>query len=361
MTESVFHKWRAATVLAAAAAAVVGVGLVASPASAATSWESLTVPITTQKVSVLPVSGQNLFARSESICFDASECTPTVRLWQKTGTTYKELTPPAEAAVDTMAGTATDDLWVIGTRWASNGSNRIHHYNGSTWSANLNPDPKSLELYDAEAVGRNSVWGAGSVRVAGAPTKWVPAVSHWDGQSWKTTKFADMEGNLVALDVRNENDIWAVGHGDDQPLAMHYDGTTWREVPLTGTSNMDSLREVFSNGPNDVWINSGEQMSHWDGKTWTRHDISAAPQAAVSFSSYGGQVYVGVRSFGSHPKLNRWTGTAWQADTSLTKGNTVDQLATGSDGSLYAASSQGDGVVFRYNAYLSRLAPPTTG
>ncbi|MEU9956281.1 hypothetical protein [Streptomyces sp. NPDC050982] len=355
---------RTATVLAAATAAGVGVGLVASPASAATSWETLTVPITTQKVSVLPVGTQGLFARSEGICFDASECTPTVRVWQRSGTAWKQLTPPADAAADTLAGTADDDLWVIGSRWSADVDFRIHHYDGSTWSANLNPEPKSLEINDAEAAGRNSVWGAGSVRGEDpdGSTTWHPAVGHWDGGSWKTTRFTDVEGTFDAVDVRNENDVWAVGSRGTQPLAMHYDGTGWREVPLTGTAgSMGTLREVFGNGPNDVWVNSGAKTSHWDGTSWTRHDFSADSQAVVSFSSYNGQVLAGVNTPTSqYPKLIRWAGTAWQADTSLTPGVRVNQLATGGDGSLYAVSSRGDGVLFSYTSYLSRLAAPTS-
>ncbi|MGF0171318.1 hypothetical protein ACQF36_12635 [Streptomyces sp. Marseille-Q5077] len=368
MTRSTSHGRRVASVLATAAAAAVGLGLVASPASAATGWDSLTVPVANHRTSVLPVDGQNLFARTQSICFD--ECTPTVRLWQKTGDTYKQLVPPAEAAPDVMAGTATDDLWVFGTRWASTGSHRIHHYNGSTWSANLSPDPKGLEVADAEAVARNSVWGAGSVRVEGAPTGWYPAVSHWDGQGWKTTKF-DFEGTFDAIDVRSENDIWAVGYRDRnvthterdyQPLAMHYDGTGWREVPVPETpDSMYILRDVISNGPNDVWVASGKRVSHWNGSVWTRHDVSGESGAGVSFGSHGGQVHAGVNSFGNHPKLLRWNGTAWTPDTTLTKGTDVDQLAEAGDGSLYAVTSSGDGVFSPFTPHLSRLAPPTAG
>ncbi|CAL9327148.1 hypothetical protein [Streptomyces sp. SudanB182_2057] len=369
MTKRISSGHRVAAVLATAAAAAVGTGLVASPASAATSWESLTVPVATQqKTSVLPVDSQNLFARTEGICFD--ECTPTVRLWQKTGTTYKQLTPPAEAAPDIMAGTAIDDLWVFGTRWASTGSDRIHHYNGSTWSANLSPNPKSNAIADAEAVTRNSVWTAGSVSIDGAPEAYYPAVNHWDGQSWKTTKF-DFGGGFEAIDVRSENDIWAVGYRDRnvtnterdyQPLAMHYDGISWRQVPVPETpESMYVLYEVISDGPDDVWVSSGTRVSHWNGSSWTRHDVSGESGTAVSFGSHGGQIYAGVDSFGTYPKLLRWNGTAWEQDTRLTKGTDVSQLADDGDGSLYAVSSTGDGVFSTFTPYLSRLAPPTVG
>lgn len=360
MPKRTFRGRRTATVLAVAAG--IGAGLVASPASAATSWESLTVPVSNRKVSLLPVSDKNLFARSESICFDAAECTPAVGVWQRSGTAWRQLTPPADAAPDFLAGTAKDDLWVIGTRWSADAEYRVHHYNGSTWSANLNPDPKNLEFNDAETVGKNSLWGAGSVvGSSGGARTWHPAVSHWDGKSWKTTKFTDIEGSFNDVEVRGENDVWAVGGRDGKQLAMHYDGTDWREVDLPEAAEMGALRRVFSNGPDDVWVSSGNRASHWDGKSWTRHDLPVGSRAQVSYSSYGGQLFAGVNTDSEYPKLLRWTGSAWQADASLTSGIRVDQLATGSDGSLYAASSNGDGVLFGYTSYLSRLAPPTTG
>lgn len=204
------------------------------------------------------------------------------------------------------------------------------------------------------------MWAVGNYRATGGG--WHPMVTHWDGSGWKTTKLTGIEGEFEAVDVNSDTDIWAVGYrdkgdttGDYQPLAMHYDGTGWREVPVPETpGDMYILREVISTGPNDVWVAVSDKVSHWNGRTWTRHDT---PASWPSFAYHNGQLYAGL--YGS-PKLVRWTGSAWASDTSLTKGAQVDQLTSGSDGSLYAVHSEGNSV-FWYNAFLSRLAPPTTG
>jgi hypothetical protein len=355
MIKSTSRGRHTAAVLAAAAAATVGVGLVASPASAATSWESLTVPTTYANISVLPFDSQNAYAKSVPFCFD--ECTSSPKLWQKTGTAWKQVTTPSDAEVGVLAGTGVNDLWVFGSRYATTGSYRFNHYDGTKWTSNLNPEPKNAEVLDAQAISRNDVVAVGNYRAD--DNGWHPMVTRWNGSSWKTTKLTGIDGEFEAVDVNSPTDIWAVGYrnkgggtGGYQPLAMHYDGTTWSEVPVPETpGTMYILREVISNGPNDTWVAAGNKVSHWNGKTWTRHDT---PASWPSFAYHGGQLYAGLAG---SPKLVRWSGSAWVTDSSLTQGAQVDQLTTAPDGSLYAVHSEGNSV-FWYNAFLSRLAPP---
>ncbi|MFD8863702.1 hypothetical protein ACFV1F_04810 [Streptomyces sp. NPDC059590] len=355
MTQSTFRSRRTATLLVAAAS--LAVGLVASPANAATTWESLPVPATNVNFSLLPFDSQNAYATTKPYCWGG--CLPDEKLWQRSGSTWKELKPPTDAALDTLAGTGPNDLWAIGRKDIGSTVWHVHHYDGTKWSSDLTPDTRNLEILDAEAVSRTSLWGAGNNRKDG----WTPTVTHWDGQRWNTTTFTGIDGGFDAIDVRSENDIWAVGYrnkggvpADYQPLAMHYDGTKWSEVPVPETpGEMNILRTVLSNGPNDVWVASDSHVSHWDGATWTRRDIPVSGRV-TSFANYGGQIYAGVWvDLSGGPKLLRWSGTSWVADTSLTNGTTVAQLATTPDGALYALSQ---GASSPYN-YLSRLAPPT--
>ncbi|MEU6592389.1 hypothetical protein ABZ923_24705 [Streptomyces sp. NPDC046881] len=345
---------RAALVLVAASAA--GLALATSPASAATpTWEPLTVPTTNARVSLLPFDGQNAYARTMDHC--TGECTYAPKLWQRTGTTWKQVTMPADVQAGALAGTGPTDLWVFGSKNTTTGSYRFNHYDGTTWTSNLNPDPRNAEALDAQAAGRNSVWAVGNYR--GTGTNWYPMVTHWNGSGWNTTKFTGIQGQLDAVDVNSETDVWASGYrevsGRFQGLVLHYDGTRWAEVAVPRVSGEDTmLREVISNGPDDVWVASGSRVSHWDGTAWTRRDT---PAAVSSFAYYGGQVYAGLSGA---PKLVRWTGARWEAAGSLVKGEMVDQLSTTPDGTLYAASSEG-GDLSEFHAYLARLAAPTAG
>ncbi|MFJ4949863.1 hypothetical protein [Streptomyces sp. NPDC088760] len=340
---------RAALVLVAASTA--GLALVASPASAAApTWESLTVPTTNARVSLLPFDSQNAYARTTDQCTE--ECTYSPRLWQRTGTTWKQVTMPTDVQANVLAGTGPTDLWVFGSKNAY----RFNHYDGTTWTPNLNPEPKNAEVLGARAAGRNSVWAVGNYR--GTGTNWYPMVTHWNGGNWNTTKLTGIQGQLESVDVNSETDIWAAGYrrtsGHFQGLVMHYDGTRWTEVPVPAVSGEDTmLGEVISTGPNDVWVASGSAVSHWDGTAWTRRDT---PAAVSSFAYYGGRLYAGLSGAS---KLVRWSGATWEAVGTPVKGQAVDQLSTTPDGTLYASSSEG-GVLSEFHAYLSRLAPPTT-
>ncbi|MEI5102723.1 hypothetical protein RB200_34665 [Streptomyces sp. PmtG] len=348
---------RRATLLVAAAS--LAVALAASPANAAATWEPIPLPVTYGDVSLLPFDSQNSYATSLTTC-GGEPCSPGRKLWQRSGSSWKELKPPADAALNTLAGTGPNDLWAIGRKDVGSSVWHVHRYDGTKWSSDLHPDTGRMEILGAEAVSKNSLWGVGNTR----NSRWNPTVTHWDGQKWNTKTFTDIEGSFQAVDVRSENDIWAVGYRDKgdttadyQPLAMHYDGTQWSEVKVPETPGQTHiLRTVLSNGPKDVWVASDSHVSHWDGTAWTRKDIPVSGYV-TSFANYGGQVYAGVSPAKTgDPKLLRWSGTSWVSDTSLTRGSKVAQLATTSDGALYALS-QDSGK----ENYLARLTPPTAG
>ncbi|MFD9908171.1 hypothetical protein [Streptomyces sp. NPDC059063] len=352
MTQSTTRRRRTATLLTAAAS--LAVGLAASPANAAASWESLPVPHNYADLTLLPFDSQNAYARTKPFCWDFCEAP---KLWQKSGSTWKEMTPPAEVAFDTLAGTGPNDLWAIGRKNMGDRVWHVHRYDGTKWSSDLAPDTKKVEILDAEAVNKTSLWGAGNTRNA----DFNPMITHYDGTKWNTKTYTDIKGSFESIDVRSENDIWAVGYrsvsdevADYQPLAMHYDGTKWSEVPLPTTpGKLNILRTVFSNGAKDVWVASDDHVWQWDGTTWKNRDIPTA-RFATSFANYGGQVYAGVQIANiGDPILLRWNGTSWVGDATLNKGVRLTELTTTPDGAMYAVS-KGNGS----EAYLSRLAPP---
>ncbi|MGW6979127.1 hypothetical protein ACWGE1_06705 [Streptomyces sp. NPDC054932] len=362
------------TLRAAAVTAIAAIALAAAPANAAApAWETLPQPVDGQGAYILPFDAQNAFVKTRiNTCIG---CRLAEKVWQKTGSTWKQLTPPADASVTTITGTATDDLWAIGRIDTSTGVFRVNHYDGTKWSGNLSPNTQKLELLAAEAVSRNSLWAAGNSRENG----WTPVVTHWNGTSWNTTKFDQFSGSLNSIDVRAENDIWAVGYRStgtltnqrSHALALHYDGIRWTEVPVPATAKVSTiLNHVKSNGPNDVWVSgsiqdeknqgeprTGAYVTHWDGTAWTRRDVPGAT-FANSFAVYDGQVHVGVTRGAN---LVRWTGSAWEPVSGIQPGmNGVFSLATTPDGSLYLAGTSGwDSVFGGLTHHLQRLAAPT--
>src|SRR5581483_1130187 len=63
-----------------------------------------------------------------------------------------------------------------------------------------------------------------------------------------------VETVLTGVDALAPNDAWAVGYYDNgsgkQPLALHWDGTSWTSSPVPGTG---ILRKVKESGPGNVW------------------------------------------------------------------------------------------------------------
>lgn len=347
--------------------AVTGVSLAVAPANAATApaWETLSQPIDQKTASILPFDAQNAFARTfQQGCDD---CNSSTKLWQRTGTTWKQLTPPADAALGVQAGTGPGDLWTMGRK--SSGAFQTNHYDGTTWSGNLSPG-QNLDVFDAKAVSHTSVWGVGQTR-SDTTTGWYPTVTHWDGTAWKTTKFTQFDGMLSGLSVRSDSDIWAVGNkntgSQTQGLALHYDGTAWTEVPVPATVNAKTfLDTVHSNGPNDVWVagralndkqqtvTKGAYVIHWDGTKWTHRDLPSTEGWVSTFATYDGKVYAGGTFT---PKLLRWTGTAWETVTGFDSSIAyVSSLKTTADGSLYLSGYWSSFFGSLY--YQQRLAAP---
>ncbi|MFE7118803.1 hypothetical protein ACFU99_25630 [Streptomyces sp. NPDC057654] len=355
-------------------AAVAGVALAAAPANAAAPpvWETLPQPLKNAASAILPFDGDNSVVTTRQD--ECGDCWLDQRLWQRNGDAWKELKLPADGVADTVTGTSPDDLWAIGRKYGDDGTWRVHHYDGAKWSANLSPGTNSVEILDAEAVSRTSLWGVGNTR---ADTAFVPTVTHWNGKTWDTTKFDDIEGNLSALQVKSENDIWAVGSTDaggvandkNQGLVVHYDGAKWTRIAVPSIPKVSTfLDAVISNGPNDVWVSgtvvdargqgekrTGAYVIHWDGKSWTHRDVPGKEAAtAKSFANYGGKLYAGLSG---NQRLVRWTGSAWeQVDGLEPLMFGVHDLTTAKDGSLYVTGARGTFYGSLY--YQQRLAPP---
>jgi hypothetical protein len=95
---------------------------------------------------------------------------------------------------------------------------------------------------------------------------------------------------LTGVDVMSASDVWAVGYYFDgsaqQPLALHWDGSTWSNSPVPGAG---MLRKVTEISPANVWaagtVYNGtlqryqSLVEHFDGTSWTPVASANAPAA----------------------------------------------------------------------------------
>jgi hypothetical protein len=219
------------------------------------------------------------------------------------------------------------------------------------WLVTPSVDPSSQKVAFSNvlnAVGaRNSsdAWAVGNF--LGAATYHqgqVMLAEHWNGSAWSQVPTPDVvrfDEKLLAVSPAAADDVWAVGstnrtsfaHTD--PLAAHWDGTSWSIVPTpTTTGSAKSILFGVANlgGPN-AWAvgrshTNAALIEHWDGSAWTvvPHPDPVAPAGstlsgstltAISARSAGDIWAVGSYSIrtgivgDTFTLTMHWNGSAW--------------------------------------------------
>jgi plastocyanin len=200
------------------------------------------------------------------------------------------------------AATSSTDAWTVG--YFDDGSSfrtLTEHWNGTAWS--IVPSPVVGEGYDilgsVAALGPDDVWAVGSHQPLTGTAE--PLAMHWDGSTWrlaKTPSPGSDDSRLLGVATYDSNDVWAVGTATgstQRALVLHWDGQAWNSAALPRLDGAATLRDVAVESPNDAWAvgtlvaNDGGHDStplilHWDGFTWNQ---VIAPTIAGSSSLSG--------------------------------------------------------------------------
>ena len=138
----------------------------------------------------------------------------------------------------------------------------------------------------------NRAWAVGTAALPSDNTTAETLIERWSGSSWHITRSpnVDQGDELDAVSVNSRSVAWAVGDYLDidtsQPLALHWDGTTWAvtpvaEVPTSG----GTLYGVAGLSSDDMWAvgvtgplgfgppEFAALLYHWDGSTWTQQTV----------------------------------------------------------------------------------------
>ena len=173
-----------------------------------------------------------------------------------------------------------------------------------------------LRLHHAEVVGRFHTghhWGAD------------PATS---STTFKVVKQFN-NASFAATAAIADNDIWAVGGSNSQPLAVHFDGKNWSAVPTPTINHVATFAGVAAVASNDVWAVGYESVGsskdqplieHWDGTSWS---VVSSPNlspggflAAVTAISTKNVWAVGEFDDLSGAAVEHWDGTRWSVVSS---------------------------------------------
>lgn len=193
--------------------------------------------------------------------------------------------------VDALAG---GTAWAVGFQTTAAGTRRtlIENASGGAWTPVASPnDGTGTSDNTLTAVGGTAATGLWAVGWRQSPAGLVPLILRYDttlpSPTWVSVTGAggvpspgQVETALTGVDVLTASDVWAVGYYDDgsgqQPLALHWDGSTWSNSPVPG---IGVLRKVRAVAPDNVWAagayyNAGKRhtetlVAHFDGTAWT--------------------------------------------------------------------------------------------
>jgi hypothetical protein len=217
----------------------------------------------------------------------------------------------------------------------------IERWNGTRWTIVEAPDfGGTQEGLDAvSAVNGRDVWAVGAVVTGGGEDR--PLALHWDGTSWtRISAPATGDSKFYDVDVIATDDVWAVGKrnigGDEQLLIEHWNGVKWKVVPTPLDDTPGAvLIGVDAGGPGNVWAVGhildglqGEPLTmRWNGTEWR---VKPAPTINDEYHELSDVVTIsGKKAWAvgttggaiQESILLRWNGSAWKAVAHPEPGN----------------------------------------
>jgi hypothetical protein len=158
-------------------------------------------------------------------------------------------------------------------------------------SPNENPSLYGNTLTKLTVVSSNDVWSIGTFGRNQEGAQQRSLILHWDGTTWTNVPHPEPGSGSQLYDIAaaSSTDVWAVGTTSDAEgngphgLIEHWDGTTWSVIPAVDPgSTFWHFEGVATAGPDDVWAvgntatgdSGGTLIEHWDGNAWA---IVASP------------------------------------------------------------------------------------
>jgi hypothetical protein len=110
-------------------------------------------------------------------------------------------------------------------------------------------------------------------------------IEHWNGTTWKQVPIPNPGYKTILLGVTatSTSNAWAVGHYIPRgapvahTLIEHWNGTTWTQVPSPNLGYKSILQGVAATSASNAWAvgyySNGTQrtqtlIEHWNGTTW---------------------------------------------------------------------------------------------
>jgi hypothetical protein len=219
---------------------------------------------------------------------------------------------PSDALFTGVDTLADGSAWAAGFQRTATGTRQtlIEQESGGTWAPVASPNDGTATTDNSlTAVAGTQATGLWAVGWRESPSGLQPLILSYDttqpSPTWVSVTGAGgvpapgtIDTVLTGVDVLSASDVWAVGYYFDgsanQPLALHWDGSTWSNSPIPGAG---MLRKVRALAPDNVWAagtvyNASVQryqslVEHFDGTAWTPVVSANAPAADTEITGLG--------------------------------------------------------------------------
>jgi hypothetical protein len=135
----------------------------------------------------------------------------------------------------------------------------------SAWQVVPSPSPPgSARLSSVSATSPRNAWAVGTIQ-NGPQEVAAPLAEHWNGKSWRVVPVPDgvyhYENRLFSVSAVSAGDAWAVGNSfgrpihlqPSAPLAEHWNGRSWTAVATPKPPPGATFSSVADLGPDDAW------------------------------------------------------------------------------------------------------------
>lgn len=198
-----------------------------------------------------------------------------------TGGSWSSVIDGQPAALLSVWGASSSDVWVVGGHGDTGTAPIVMHYDGTGWDQ-LDPGVTSVDLWWVFGFEGGPVFMGGSSGTI---------LRYQDGAFETMTTPAS---NVIIFGIwgARPDDVWAVGGvlgAGARGFAWHYDGSAWSasdQVPVD-IAESGTLFKVSGRASDDVWMVGYNNLTglslQWDGQNLNRSDIDVeAPMLSVA-------------------------------------------------------------------------------
>jgi hypothetical protein len=345
--------------------------LAASPALAASGWNTVPIPptgVNANLTGVTSTSDSDAWAVGSELGRAGTTVGAKVLIDHWNGTAWSQVTTPATpqntATLASVSASSPADAWAVGrdSNARSNFQPLGLHWNGTAWS--VSPSLASA-LGGQLGVGVTDISPTDAYAIGGhLGSAHNGLVARWDGTAWSQVTVPlpqnnNMLSDLDAISASGPDNVWIVGTFQeeitptdfpDETYSLHWNGTAWSIVPMplepgTNPNEFFHFNAIEANSPTDVWA-VGDQgvidgatstlIEHFNGTAWsivpspsagngaTLTGVTTA-SAANSVWAVGGDEIPGTTTF--QTLTEHWDGTAWSVVPSPNAGSTTTFLS----------------------------------